>query len=497
MAVGSTLDPYAALGVPQDAAPAALRSAYKKLMLQCHPDKVRDEAQRAEKAQQFQKVQEAYELLIDPRRRRKYDEELARKGPAAAQAAAANGGSNGAKPTPSTSANPASGGDEGVKKERRRRRHDEEHRRTREEAGFDAKDREERQSYQRRFRKAEEMGPAEEAMRASERAQYEREQRHKEEQRKHSPSSRHAHGSSTANRYTSADELPPLRKSPYERPPPSQQQHVPRSAPPPQPSSRPPPAQPEPRGPPSETDTEKPAVRPGYEETRAAEDAKLEAVRRRLRETQAGLGSARAQHGNGHEEDPYVKSQTRATVDQIRQQQVQAERLRVEQERLAREKSEQRKARQAAKEQQSDHSERCGRATDIPANRPRKVSPPMGRRRGSSSVSRDDFATMPPFTTKPPMNDMFSGSVPTTSYGTPPHIGGPGYPQVRRRHSLSSPSPDKQNSRLQRDQQAPCDSGYSSPSPNNDTTPSCTFEKKHVSSNLNPTPSPTVPKADG
>ncbi|KAI5853297.1 DnaJ domain-containing protein, partial [Tricharina praecox] len=73
MAVGSALDPYAALGVPHDAAPAALRSAYKKLMLQCHPDKVRDEAQRAEKATQFQKVQEAYELLIDPRRRRKYD----------------------------------------------------------------------------------------------------------------------------------------------------------------------------------------------------------------------------------------------------------------------------------------------------------------------------------------------------------------------------------------------------------------------------------------
>ncbi|KAF8247216.1 heat shock protein DnaJ, partial [Wilcoxina mikolae CBS 423.85] len=74
MAVGSTvLDPYAALGVPHDASPATIRSSYKKLMLQCHPDKVRDEAQRAEKAQQFQKVQEAYELLIDSRRRRKYD----------------------------------------------------------------------------------------------------------------------------------------------------------------------------------------------------------------------------------------------------------------------------------------------------------------------------------------------------------------------------------------------------------------------------------------
>ena len=481
MAVGSTLDPYAALGVPHDAAPAALRSAYKKLMLQCHPDKVRDEDQRAEKAQQFQKVQEAYELLIDPRRRRKYDEELTRKGPAAAQAAAASGGPNGAKPTPS--ANPASGGDDGVKKERKRRQ-DDKHRRPREDASFETKDRDERQ-YQRRHRKGEDV--VEEAMRASERAQYEREQRYKEQhQQKHS-SSRHAHVSSTTNRYASADEPPPMRKASYERAPPpqqqQQQQHVPRPPPPPPPSSRPPHPQPEPRGPPSETDTEKPAVRPGYEETRAAEDAKLEAVRRRLREAQAGPGAPRTHRSNSHEEDPYTKAQ-------FRQQQA---------DRIAREKAEARKARQAAKEQLSDHSERLGRPTEIPTARPRKGSAsPMGRRRGSSSVSRDDFAATPPFAAKPP---MFGGSVPTPSafYATPPHLS-TGHPQVRRRHSVSSPSLEKQNSRLQRDQQqqAPCDSGYSSPSsPNHhDTTPSFTFEK-NVSSNLSPSPSPAVPKADG
>lgn len=76
---GSQIDPYAALGVSHDASPATIRLSYKKLMLQCHPEKLRDEAQRAEKAQQFQNVNEAYEILIDSQRRRKYDMELARK----------------------------------------------------------------------------------------------------------------------------------------------------------------------------------------------------------------------------------------------------------------------------------------------------------------------------------------------------------------------------------------------------------------------------------
>ncbi|KAI5811919.1 DnaJ domain-containing protein, partial [Pyronema omphalodes] len=66
-------DPYAALSVPNDASAATIRSAYKKLMLQCHPDKVRDEAQRAEKQAMFDRVQRAYELLNDSRKRRKYD----------------------------------------------------------------------------------------------------------------------------------------------------------------------------------------------------------------------------------------------------------------------------------------------------------------------------------------------------------------------------------------------------------------------------------------
>ncbi|TGZ76841.1 heat shock protein DnaJ, partial [Ascodesmis nigricans] len=64
---------YAVLGVTNDASSAEIRSSYKKLMLQCHPDKVHDATLRAEKAEMFEKVQQAYELLADARKRRKYD----------------------------------------------------------------------------------------------------------------------------------------------------------------------------------------------------------------------------------------------------------------------------------------------------------------------------------------------------------------------------------------------------------------------------------------
>ncbi|SLM35155.1 DnaJ domain, conserved site [Lasallia pustulata] len=69
-------DPYAALNVPKDATLAAVRSAYRKLVLTCHPDKVQDEALRAHKTDQFTQVQQAYEILSDEQKRRRYDDQL-------------------------------------------------------------------------------------------------------------------------------------------------------------------------------------------------------------------------------------------------------------------------------------------------------------------------------------------------------------------------------------------------------------------------------------
>jgi curved DNA-binding protein CbpA len=489
MAISSVLDPYAALGVAHDASPATVRSSYKKLMLQCHPDKVRgDETQRAEKAQQFQKVQEAYELLIDSRRRRKYDEELAKNrhhSPAAAQAAATaaaaspTSATNGSAQQQGSTKTPPTQTEEDVKQqkdrerqerhERRRRRHDDE-RRSREEASWNETDREARKAHQARY-KAEQK----EAGRST---HFERD-RYKDEVPKQS--SRHTYGSSSSSRYTTEGE-PSTRNSSYERTPSS---HVPPHAPPPPPTaeSRVPPA------PPSETET----VRPGYEETRAAEEKKLEAVRRRTREAQ-GLpsGSTRSARSNSHEEDPLA-------AEFVRQQQAE-QRIRAEAE--LREKEHERRERKARHKEAQEHlSERLGHPADIPPSTRssgKMSSSPPGRR-GSSTVSRDDYGATPPLKPMGPSGPtgptgtagLFSGSVPTTGfYSASPHAS-PLYPGVRRRHSVSSPSLEKQTSRLQRDQQT-CDSGYSSPSP---IDIPMTFEKKHISSNLNP--NPTVRNADG
>lgn len=66
------LDPYETLGVSDSASEAEIRSAYKKLALKHHPDKVaaseRDGAHKA-----FQDIAFAYAVLSDPKRRERYD----------------------------------------------------------------------------------------------------------------------------------------------------------------------------------------------------------------------------------------------------------------------------------------------------------------------------------------------------------------------------------------------------------------------------------------
>lgn len=68
-------DPYKILGVAKNAALPDIRSAHRKLVLKCHPDKVQDAALKAIKQDEFQKVQQAYELLSDDTRRTQYDEQ--------------------------------------------------------------------------------------------------------------------------------------------------------------------------------------------------------------------------------------------------------------------------------------------------------------------------------------------------------------------------------------------------------------------------------------
>ena len=62
-------DYYALLGVPPDATSAQIKSAYRKLAKQYHPD-INDSSDAAEK---FREITEAYDTLTDPDRRRRYD----------------------------------------------------------------------------------------------------------------------------------------------------------------------------------------------------------------------------------------------------------------------------------------------------------------------------------------------------------------------------------------------------------------------------------------
>ncbi|KAG9229384.1 DnaJ domain-containing protein [Amylocarpus encephaloides] len=70
-------DPYIALGVSKGSTLAEIRCAHRKRVLKCHPDKVQqDDALKAEKLDEFQKVQQAYELLSDDTRRTNYDDQV-------------------------------------------------------------------------------------------------------------------------------------------------------------------------------------------------------------------------------------------------------------------------------------------------------------------------------------------------------------------------------------------------------------------------------------
>ncbi|KAI1342201.1 hypothetical protein F5Y15DRAFT_334478 [Xylariaceae sp. FL0016] len=67
-------DPYKILGVPKDAQLPAIRSAHRKLVLKCHPDKVQDAKLKEDKQVEFQRVQQAYEILSNDVERNKYDD---------------------------------------------------------------------------------------------------------------------------------------------------------------------------------------------------------------------------------------------------------------------------------------------------------------------------------------------------------------------------------------------------------------------------------------
>lgn len=65
-------DYYQILGVPKTAAPKKIKSAYRKLALKWHPDKV-EESKREEAEKRFIQISEAYSVLSDDEKREIYD----------------------------------------------------------------------------------------------------------------------------------------------------------------------------------------------------------------------------------------------------------------------------------------------------------------------------------------------------------------------------------------------------------------------------------------
>jgi curved DNA-binding protein CbpA len=70
-------DPYTILGLEKGADQMAIRDTYRKLLLKCHPDRIKDEAERARGTDDFMRVQQAYKLLSDPAQRARYDIKVA------------------------------------------------------------------------------------------------------------------------------------------------------------------------------------------------------------------------------------------------------------------------------------------------------------------------------------------------------------------------------------------------------------------------------------
>ena len=60
------------MGVKQDATEDQIKKAFKKQAIKYHPDKNRDDPEKAK--EKFQKIANAYEVLSDPDKRRVYDQ---------------------------------------------------------------------------------------------------------------------------------------------------------------------------------------------------------------------------------------------------------------------------------------------------------------------------------------------------------------------------------------------------------------------------------------
>jgi curved DNA-binding protein CbpA len=69
-------DPYNALGLSKNATGDEIRKAYRKLALQLHPDKCKEESLKAQRTDEFHLVQQAYDIIGDEEKRSRYDAQI-------------------------------------------------------------------------------------------------------------------------------------------------------------------------------------------------------------------------------------------------------------------------------------------------------------------------------------------------------------------------------------------------------------------------------------
>jgi curved DNA-binding protein CbpA len=69
-------DPYNALGLSKNATGDEIRKAYRKLALQLHPDKCKEESLKAQRTDEFHLVQQAYDIIGDEEKRGRYDAQI-------------------------------------------------------------------------------------------------------------------------------------------------------------------------------------------------------------------------------------------------------------------------------------------------------------------------------------------------------------------------------------------------------------------------------------
>lgn len=83
------MDCYSVLGVDADASQEEIKEAYRRRVLECHPDRA-EEGREAVAKEEFLRVKEAFEILSNPGKRTSYDRSR-KEGASAAQATEASG----------------------------------------------------------------------------------------------------------------------------------------------------------------------------------------------------------------------------------------------------------------------------------------------------------------------------------------------------------------------------------------------------------------------